>query len=309
MEKAVLKTLIYADLFDYPLKAWEIHKWLIGKKATLRQVEKALMKLDHESRIKNQGGFYFLKKKEGLVLKRKHRRKKSQEYFQKAKLISMFLKIIPWIKLVGISGGLAMENVSKIDDIDLFIVISKNKLWLSRMLILGILEILRQRRRVGDGLRQAAGKICCNVILEEDCLRQRQDLYTAHEVLQMKVLWQKDGIYEKYLEENDWAFKFLPNWISSVQESARQRAKNRSRNQVARLGLANRQPTARLAAPHFLTAVDFASFLENIAKKFQLRIMKKPKGLERIEEGALYFHPQDYRENILMKFKKVSSKA
>lgn len=50
-------------------------------------------------------------------------------------------------------------------------------------------------------------------------------------------------------------------------------------------------------------------FLENLAKWFQLRIMKKPAGMERIENGALYFHPNDVRKEILAKYNQKISKA
>ncbi len=39
--------------------------------------------------------------------------------------------------------------------------------------------------------------------------------------------------------------------------------------------------------------------IENLARRFQLAIMKKPLRDERIEDGALYFHPKDYRKRIL----------
>lgn len=216
MEKAILKTLIYADIFDYPLKINEIHKWLIKKKALPRQVEKVLGKLYQVSRIKYKGEYYFLKRRNGLVAKRKRKEKQSAIYFRKAKILCQILKIIPWVKLVGISGGLVMENAGKKDDIDLFIVTSKNRLWISRLLILGLLSLTGQRRKREDQGRKIAGKLCVNILLEEDELEQQnKDIYTAHEVLQMKVLWQRDGVYSKYLEDNQWAFKFLPNWITT----------------------------------------------------------------------------------------------
>lgn len=216
MEKAILKTLIYADIFDYPLKAYEIHKWLIGRKAFLRQIDKALEKLRVKGKAERVKDYYFLKGKEGLIRKRHIREKQAHKFLLKAKIITWFLKIIPWIKLVGISGGLAMENAQKSDDIDLFIVTSKNRLWTVRLLVLGLLSVIGQRRKVGEKGRKIAGKICLNTLLEEDRLGQgKGDIYLAHEVLQMKVLWQKDGIYSRYLEDNNWVFRFLPNWISS----------------------------------------------------------------------------------------------
>ncbi len=216
MEKAILKTLIYADIFDYPLKINEIHKWLIGppagragKKVTLRQLEKALKKLYEVSRK-----YYFLPKRGNLVSQRLSRGKQSVIYFRKAKILAQLLKLIPWIKLVGISGGLAMNNAGKKDDIDLFIVTGKNRLWISRLLALGILSLTGQRRKRRDKGKRVAGKLCVNILLEEDRLEQKnKDIFTAHEVLQMRVLWQRDGIYSKYLSDNSWAFKFLPNWI------------------------------------------------------------------------------------------------
>ncbi|MBI3109639.1 hypothetical protein HYZ06_01220 [Candidatus Daviesbacteria bacterium] len=262
MEKAILKTLIYADIFDYPMTLREVHKWLIGKKANLRQVEKAL------------------RKKDLRVAKRRYRERQSAIYLKKAKFISLFLKIIPWIKLVGVSGSLAMNNAGKKDDIDLFLITAKNRLWISRLLVLGLLILTGQRRKRGDLPTRVAGKICINTLLEEDRLEQKnKDIYLAHEVLQMRVLWQREGVYQKYLEDNSWAFKFLPNWISSSD----------LRRNIHKSLIINHK--------------SFFDFIESIAKWFQLKIMQQPKGMERIEDGALYFHPQDVRGKILALYK------
>lgn len=283
MEKAVLKTLIYANLFDYPLTIFEIHKWLIGKKANLRQVESALGRLIKSSKLKVKSDYYFFPKHQGIFLARLRWETQSRTYLKKAQLIAQILKLIPTIKLIGISGGLAMNNASKTDDIDLFVITGKGRLWISRLLILGFLSLTGQRRKVTDSKRQAAGKLCLNTILEEDCLQQtNKDIYLAHEVLQMKVFWQRNGIYQRYLEENSWAFKFLPNWIGL---SERLKIKEKNHQSL----IVNHQ--------------SLFSYLEYLARWFQLKIMQQPKGLERIEEGALYFHPNDYRVNILKEYK------
>lgn len=291
MEKAILKTLIYADIFDYPLTLYEIHKWLIGRKVELYRVEKALEKLSKKLKVKSKKGYYFFPKREGIVGKRKTREKQSKRFLLKAKIVTYFLKVIPWIKLVGISGGLAMENASKKDDIDLFIITAKNRLWISRVLVLGLLSLTRQRRKVGDFGRTIAGKFCINTLLEEDRLDQSsKDIYLAHEVLQMKVLWQRDGIYGKYLADNEWVFKFLPNWVGDRIMNNELRSKHKKHNSL------------------FLPLNSILDIFENLAKKFQLWYMKKPQGMERIEDGALYFHPKDYRLKVLDEFKKRVSR-
>ena len=179
-----------------------------------------------------------------------------------------------------------MENSSKTDDIDLFIITTKNRLWLSRLLILGILSLSGQRRTVSHNKKQAQGKICPNILVDEDHLiENRKDIYTAHEILQMKVLWQRDGIYQKYLEDNSWIFKFLPNWVGEKVQSSKFKVQN------------------------YNSKFKVLDYLENLAKKFQLWYMKKPEGMERIEYGALYFHPNDIRPEILKLYRQKISKT
>src|SRR3989344_1128008 len=165
MEKAVLKTLIYSSIFDYPLTIFEIHKWLIGRKCNLRQVEAAVGRLVKSKKILVKNCYLFLPDKSKIVKKRIKKAEYSKGYFRKAYLVSQILKLIPWVKLVGISGGLAVDNAGSKDDIDLMIITDKERMWISRVLILGILEIIGQRRKVSDNKVSAAGKICCNLIL------------------------------------------------------------------------------------------------------------------------------------------------
>lgn len=278
MEKAILKTLIYADIFDYPLKVQEVHKWLIGKKAVPRQVEKALGRLSQASSIKHQREYYFLRKRKGLVVRRISKERQSAKYLQKAKMLCQILRIIPWIKLVGISGGLALGNTSKKDDIDLFIITAKNRLWISRLLALGLFSLIGQRRKAGAKGKQIAGKLCMNILLEEDKLEQKnKDIFIGHELLQMKPLWQREEVYGKYLAENEWALRLLPNWVGLKV------TRSKSMRKIRRFKVFD--------------------YLERVAQKLQLKIMKTPQGLERIEDGALYFHPNDIRQEVLLKYK------
>ncbi len=282
MEKAILKTLIYANIFDYPLKGYEVLKWLIGQEASLIKVEQGLNRLIKKKKIQSSRGFYFLKNKKQLIPKRKRRQKISKNLLLKAKILTQVLKIIPWIKLAGISGGLAVDNCSRKDDIDLFLITDANRIWLSRIFAVVIFDLMRIRRKVQMKPSQVSGKFCFNTILDEDHLAQSfKDLYTAHEVLQMKLLWQREGVYTKYLSDNNWAFEYLPNWTSKVKYSKVKKDKG----------------------------VKVVDLLEIIARFLQLKLMKKSTGLERVEEGGLYFHPLDKRAEILKEFSKKISRT
>jgi hypothetical protein len=216
LQKAVLKTLAYADVFSYPLTLKEIHYFLIaqpGKTYSLKEIEKEINKPELNSLIASRKNYLFLKNREEIV---SFRQKKSFYSFQKldlAKKTANWLKLIPFIKMVGVTGNLSMENADKNDDIDLLIIAGGKRLWLTRLLTIFLTELVTKRRRPGD--KDVKDKICLNMFLDQEHLvlpKNEQSLFTAHEVCQLKVLWQKDNIYQKFLKENQWCKNFLPNW-------------------------------------------------------------------------------------------------
>lgn len=202
MEKAVLKTLIYADIFDHPLKAWEIHKWLIGKKCDMTGVEKALQRLINKKQVVYKNGLFALSGREHL-LKKTAELKFSQQNIASLKIFQSGIRLIPWVKLVGLCGDWRMKRTFRKDPVRLFIVTSKNKLGASKMLVEAILR--------------GTEKICLGKIVEESELGyEEKNLYQAVAVLKMQPIWQRDHCYSKYLRENSWAFNFLPNWTTAA---------------------------------------------------------------------------------------------
>jgi hypothetical protein len=286
MDRAVMKTIIYADMFDYPLTAYQIQRYLIGRKGTFRQVENSLKKLVKRKKIVYKDPYYFLGSRKGLIQKRQEREKHSQHLLREAKSIGLLLKIVPWIKLIGISGSLAMSNAKKDADIDLVIITTNNRMWLTRFLVLIILELIGKRRQRFGSIKSARGKICTNIFMESDGMHQsRHDLYTAHEVLQMKILWQRDNLYQDFLSDNEWVFKLLPNWIHTEEID----------------------PVTQTKIPKEGDR-SIGDMCERFSKYLQLWVMRKPSGKERILEHALFFHPSDYLDEILTKYDKSCKK-
>ncbi len=215
LQKAILKTLAYADIFDYPLNLKEIQKFLIGKKFKSQEKIKKEIQESPELllRIDHQKNFYFLKGREKIVKLRREREKISQKKLKIAQRVSRWLKIIPTIKMVAVTGALAMNNSDEEGDIDLLIITKKNRLWLTRFLVVFLVELIAKRRRPQD--KKVKDKICLNMFLDEDHLKipkKEQNLFTAHEVCQVKTLWQKDKTYQKFFKVNLWLKNFLPNW-------------------------------------------------------------------------------------------------
>jgi hypothetical protein len=208
-KSAVLACLSYFDLFSYPLREEEVFLWLPAK-AGRQEVKKALEELRKAGKVSVKDGFYFFPPKNSVEL-RKKRERYAEGKIKKAQKAARLLGFLPGVLLVGLTGNLAMKAAKKEDDIDFLIITRSGWLWRSRFLAVIFLELLGWRRRPNQ--KEVRDKICLNLFLEEGHLalkKERHDLYTAHEILQMKPLVDKANAYQRFLQANFWAASFLP---------------------------------------------------------------------------------------------------
>ena len=133
-EQAVLKTIIYSDIFEYALKKEEIFNYLIGKRLSLNNIDKILNFLIRKKIVVEEKGYYYLKQEKSLAQLRQKRADISRKKIIKAQKWARFLKLNPYLKMVAITGTLAVENADVGDDIDLMLVFSKNRLFLGRII-------------------------------------------------------------------------------------------------------------------------------------------------------------------------------
>ncbi len=293
MEKQILATLAYADIFDYPLTKEEIWEWLIvggrGERLGDRKTFAHSLQFALDSRrIGIKESFYYLKGRRKIVEVRKQRERWSKLKFRRAEKVAGMLRLIPWIKLIGITGGLARNNTDRDDDIDLFFITAKNRLWLTRgvvVLILCLLGLYRRKNKVAD-------MICPNMFVAEDNLEMSShDLYMAHEVCLMKPVFERDGIYQRFLGDNSWVKEFLPNI-----ELKNQKSKIKDTDQILKLF------SLLILICNFTFYFLNFTFIEKISKFFQLWHMHKRRTTETVNDNLIKFHPCDVRQEILAKW-------
>ncbi|MEK7159943.1 MAG: hypothetical protein AAB702_00480 [Patescibacteria group bacterium] len=282
-EKSILKTLLYADIFNFPLKKNQIWKFLISdKKVSKKSLFKNTLKLNKFVEFKN--GYFFIKGKSKLINLRKKREKESLKKLLKAKAIINKISFIPTLKLIGISGALSMKNSDKNDDIDLFVISKKGFAWTTRFTLVLILILLRSYRHKNS--QSFTDKICLNMIVDEDNIvfkKNNQNLYTAHEIVQLIPVLDRDSTYEKFIAKNSWVKKYLAN-SSIIKKSDVIKKEN-------------------ILDSLFINILKII-FLENILKIIQTRYMKKSITKEIIKKGFLAFHPFDYNAYVLKVYKK-----
>jgi len=285
VKRSILTTLSYHNFFDYPLTKKEIIKYFISsskKNANLSIINQTLNKLVCQKIIEEKNGFYFLKNKKDLVFLRKKRKKYSQKKLKIAKNFLKYLKLIPWIKMIAVTGALAMENSSKDDDIDLFIITQENRLWLTRLLLIVILIIIGKRPEITKYKKDIKDKICPNLFLDERALglkKSRQNLFIAHEIAQSKPILNKDNTYQNFLSQNKWVENYLVNAFQEIDFDWLIINKHNKKNNNKALFLLNR-----------------------FCYKLQVVYMKSKKTSEQINLNSAFFHlSKDRGKEILKK--------
>lgn len=207
-------SVIYHDIFDFPLKKEELFKW----KAGLSTKKEAL-----DKKINFEKGFFFVQGKKENIYKRLINAKVSKAKLLLAKKVAKKLKNIASVRMVALTGSLAMENAAEESDIDLMIVTSNGTLWTTRLIVyLTLLINGFLLRRVGESNEK--DRLCLNIWLSENDLSwKKKNVFTAHEILQTKVLLDKDALYKKFIAENSWALDYWPN----ARETKRSKKKNK----------------------------------------------------------------------------------
>lgn len=216
LAKAIGQTLSYFDRYEYPLTAEEIHHWL-ATRSSLLGVKRKLSFLVKTGQVQTKDGYFFLSGRQKLLSLRQKREAWSTEKQPIVKKTVQRLRFLPGIKLVGLTGALAMNNAKEDDDIDLLIITAKDTLWIVRLLIILLSPFLGiKRRKYAE--REVKNKICFNLFLDESALEvEPKNLYIAHEICQLKPLYNQNQTYEKFLAANAWVKNYLPQAIGNFQ--------------------------------------------------------------------------------------------
>jgi len=200
LERAVIEALVYADVFDWALTPAEVHRYL-PVPAEPADVDAALSSLGARRAIEAVDGFVTLAGRSGLVAERRRRTAASARLWRRSLAYGRVVASLPWVRLVAVSGSLAVDAAADDADVDLFVVTEDDRLWLARALTIGVVRLAATR-----GLT-----LCPNYLLARSALElPDRDRFTAHELAQLVPLAGADA-YGELLHRNAWYRTFLPN--------------------------------------------------------------------------------------------------
>src|SRR5437667_12113346 len=112
LERAIVETVAYADVFDYPLTVDEIHRYLIGVPASRNTVRTALSSGRLTSELLSRNGRYFtLAGREAVIETRRGRAQPAVDYWRRAVHYGHIIGSLPFGRMVAVTGALPIDNV------------------------------------------------------------------------------------------------------------------------------------------------------------------------------------------------------
>lgn len=200
-ESAVIKTLLYFNIFNHPLTFDEVEKYCSAS-VSITQLKDLLDALTKKGLIFKVGKSYSVKDDVTIVQKRIMDEGRAESMMPKARFFSRFISWFPFVKGVFISGSLSKGVLKADGDIDYFIVTTGNRLWICRSLLILFKKMF---------LFNSHKYFCLNYFVDETNLTiKEQNIFTAIEIESLIPLY-NFNCFLSFKQENSWTKNFLPN--------------------------------------------------------------------------------------------------
>ena len=197
--RALLLTLVYSDIFDYPLSQQELRRYL--PVACSEEDFKTTLDALESTYVTRSDGLLCLRGREHTFETRRRRAEIAAARWRKARRFASWLRWVPFLRMVAVCGSQAVDNAGDEGDVDLFLITTPGRLWL-------VQSITMTLRRFG-WLRFGI-EICPNYLMSRGRLEiENHNLYVAREIAQSVPLWGEED-YGRFLDANRWIERFLP---------------------------------------------------------------------------------------------------
>jgi len=198
----ILATIAYFDIFSYPLNSMEIFLFL-RHVYDYKEFENSLEALVRNKIIYRFEELYSLQNNPSILHRRRDGNRNARELIKTAKKVASILSWFPYVQGIAISGSLSKNFADEKSDIDLFIITTKNRLWIARtfMHCLKKFAFLINKQHL----------FCMNYYIDEETLAiPEKNIYTAIEVATLIPL-QGEIVFEQFYAANAWFRGYLPN--------------------------------------------------------------------------------------------------
>ena len=129
------------------------------------------------------------------------------QFYKKTEKYLKYISWLPGLRMVWVGNTIAMNCSKKSSDIDLYIVTSPKRMWIIRICVTFIFQILWVRKTV----HRHAGRFCLSFFSTTEALnfwefKIDNDIYLYFWIVYFKPILNKNNTYEKFIDQNtSWA--------------------------------------------------------------------------------------------------------
>lgn len=202
LEKHIIRTLVYFDIFRHPLTVQEIVRFMGTTPQHFSDVERTLAALCDDMRIFRFNELYCLHNDSSIAARRVQGNQHADEVMPKALRRSKLIQRFPFVRSVNISGSLSKHYFDAQSDVDFFVIAAPNRLWLCRLFLTIFKKIF---------LLNARKYFCINYYVDTDnLLIPDKNLFSATEIITLKNHTGAEH-YDAFMAANQWVTTYFPN--------------------------------------------------------------------------------------------------
>lgn len=286
LSRAIVRTLLYFDIFNYPLNEKEILNSLSEKFSKEEEIKPELQLLLQNGLIGEKDDFYFIGEERGRVERRKNGNELADLFLKKAYRFSRIIGFFPFVRGVYISGSLSKGFIDKESDIDYFIITEPGRLWLTRVMLTMFKKIF---------LLNSRKYFCVNYFIDTNTLEiPDKNIFTATELTHLIPTYNYN-LYLDFLNSNGWIKDYYPNFPLRSNKSVimpKQTVVTSVSEAVLKGKIGEKLDVACFKLTLKYWKKKFSDFDES---KFDLEL--------RSRKNVSKHHPQGYQGKVLIKYK------
>ena len=148
-------------------------------------------------------GHLTLRGREALVARRADGIRRTADLLARHQPVIAALAALPFVRTLALSGGTAHRNARGGDDIDLFVVTAKGRIYTTYTLLF-----------LASRLTHTRGVVCPNYLVDENNLEiaYHHDLFTAHQAISLVPIAGLET-FDRFVAANrEWVRCFYPNY-------------------------------------------------------------------------------------------------
>ena len=201
-ELAVLQSVVYASLFDYPLTLEQLHESLVGIRANTETIASWWRTSELlQAAVEYRDGLFFPSGRGDLIATRARREAVSRDLLERDQRILSLVSRMPFVRMVALSGSLAHLNAEGSADLDLFVITAPKRVWSVTLAVLMLSKLSGWRKH-----------LCLNYVVSERAMKiVPEDLFTANQIIHLRPVF-GDTVFERFVKANGFVRTHYPNF-------------------------------------------------------------------------------------------------